>query len=233
MPTVMITGANRGLGLGLAKAYLAKGYDVIATARNPEKAKELKALEGPIEVHKLDVTDHPAVDALAEKLKRSAIDILINNAGVLGGPTFRKDNPGQNFGSVDFDGLRYTLEVNSIAPLKVTEAFTAQVAASKLKKVITLTSRMGAIGEMEGGFVAYRSSKAAVNAIMKNISHALKEKGISVAVLHPGWVKTDMGSQAAPVEIADSVKGLIEQIDHLSLAETGCFKTFEGVAVSW
>lgn len=233
MPSVLITGANRGLGLGLTKAYLEKGWAVTATCRDPDNAPELKALSGEIHFHPMDVTDAGQVDALAKEIEGQPLDVLINNAGVLGSPNFDRGGAGQNLGDIDYDGLRRTLEVNTIAPLKVTEALLPNLELGEQKKLIALTSRMGSIGTMDGGFISYRTSKAALNAIMRNLSIALKEKGIAVAVLHPGWVKTDMGSDAAPVEIVDSVKGLIEQIDHLHLEHTGCCKDHTGETIPW
>lgn len=226
MPTVMITGANRGIGLGLTKAYLAKGYEVIATARNPENANDLNALEGPLEVHALEVSDFEAVDALGEKLQGRPIDILINNAGVLGLPS-------QNFGEINFNDLRQTVDINSISPIKVAETFLPNLELGGQKKLVGLTSRMGSIGTMDEGYLSYRTSKAALNAAMRNISKVLKNKGISVAVLHPGWVKTDMGSDAATTEVSESVEGLIRQIDALTLEETGCYKDYLGETIPW
>ncbi len=232
MPTVMITGANRGIGLGLAKAYLKNGWAVITTARSPEKASELNGLGG-VEVYTLDVTDHKAIDDLAEKLKGRPIDVLINNAGVLGSADFEKGSLDQSIGSMDFGGMRHTLEVNTISPLKVSEAFLPNLEAGDQKKLITITSGMGSIGTTGGGYISYRTSKAGVNAVMKNISIPLKDKGIAVAVLHPGWVKTDMGSAAAPTEVSESVAGLVKQIDALTLEQTGCFRDFTGKEIPW
>jgi len=231
MPTVFITGANRGIGLGLAKAFKAAGYDVIATARHPEKANDLKALE--VEVHQLDVTDHAAIEALAETLKGRAIDILINNAGVLGGPRFNRDDQSQTFGTVDYEGLRYTLEINTLSPLKIAEAFLPNLLKGADKKLINITSRMGAINEMEAGYLAYRTSKAALNAVMRNVTAEVKGKGVTVAVLHPGWVRTDMGSSAAPLSVEDSVAGLCKVIYALDFSETGCFKNHLGETIGW
>lgn len=233
MPSVLITGANRGIGLGLTKAYLKKGWDVIATCRDPDNAPELKALSGKIHFHPLDVTNHKAIDALAGEIEGQPIDVLINNAGVLGSDGFEKGGVGQTLGDMDYDGLRRTLEVNTIAPLKVSEALLPNLELGDQKKLIAITSRMGSIGTMDGGFISYRTSKAALNAIMRNLSIGLQEKGIAVAVLHPGWVKTDMGSDAAPTEIAESVQGLIEQIDQLHLEHTGCCKDHTGETIPW
>ncbi len=233
MLTVLITGANRGIGLGFTRAYLKKGWEVIATCRNPEKANELKGLSGNLEVHALDVTDFAAVDSLAGELTGRAIDVLINNAGILGSPSFEKGGAGQTLGDMDYDGLRHTLEVNTIAPLKIVEAFLDQVAASDQKKIITITSAMGSLAAMEGEFISYRTSKTAVNSIMRNLSIGLKEKGITVAVLHPGWVRTDMGSEAAPLAVEESVEGLIREIDKLHLEHTGCCKDHTGETIPW
>lgn len=233
MPTVMITGANRGIGLGLAKAYLETGWDVIATCRNPDSADDLKALGGSLEIHKMEVTDADDVSALATALQGRAIDILINNAGVIGGLRFKKDGPGQSFGAIDYEGFAYTLEVNTLAPLRVAERFITNLMSGQQKKLINITSRMGSLTEMEPGFIAYRTSKAALNAAMLNIVPDMKERGITVAVLHPGWVKTDMGSDAAPLLVDDSVKGLVEVIDSLTLKDTGAYRNNLGETIPW
>lgn len=229
MPSVLITGANRGIGLGLVKAYLRGGWRVIATCRNPGAADALRALnQENLEIYPLNVTDHPGIDALAEKLKGRAIDVLINNAGILGSPTFERGGAGQTLGDMDYDGFRHTLEVNTIAPLKVTEAFLDHIAASDQKKIVTIASAMGSLSNMEPGFIAYSISKTAVNSVMRNIAPTLREKGISVMLLNPGWVKTDMGSEAGRYTVEESVKGLKEQIEKLDIASTGSFKNFQG-----
>lgn len=229
MPSVLITGANRGIGFGLVKAYLGDGWQVIATCRNPGAADGLRALDQEnLEIFPLDVTDHPGIDALAEKLKGRAIDVLINNAGILGSPTFENGGAGQTLGDMDYDGFRHTLEVNTIAPLKVTEALLPNLELGEQKKLITITSNMGSIETMEDGFVAYRTSKSAVNAIMRTLSFGLKEKGIMVAVLHPGWVRTDMGGPDAPVSIAESAAGLKLQIEKMDISSSGTFRNFQG-----
>lgn len=234
MPTVLITGANRGIGLGLARAYHADGWRVIATCRTPEKAEALKALGGDnLEIYSLDVTDHAGIDALAEKLSGRAIDVLINNAGILGSEKFTRGGRKQKFGAMDYKGFFEVLRINTIGPLKVTEAFVDHIAASDQKKVIKITSAMGSLSKMEPGFIAYSVSKTAVNSVMRNIAPTLKEKGISVLLLNPGWVKTDMGSDAGRYTIAESVKGLKEQIEKLDLSSTGSFKNFKGETEPW
>ena len=233
MPTVLITGANRGLGFGFARCYLEFGWHVIATCRKPEKANELNGLDGNLDVLALDVTDHDAIDALAKKLVGQPIDVLINNAGILGSPRFERDGPGQRFGEMDYKGFRQVLEVNTLAPLKMVEAFVEHVAASTQKKIVTISTAMGSIARMEPGFIAYRTSKAAVNAIMRNIAFDLKQKGIVSIHLHPGWVKTDMGTDAAPLEVHESIHGLIKEIEKLDHTCHSCFRNHEGEEIPW
>ena len=233
MPTVLITGANRGIGYGFARAYAKAGWRVIATCREPEKANDLKGLKGDIEIHELDVTDHGAADALAKKLKDVAIDVLINNAGVLGSDVFERGGPGQRLGDMDYKGFRETLEVNTLGPLKVTEAFLPHIENSGQKKLVTISTAMGSLATMEPGFIAYRASKTGVNAVMRNLAVTLREKGVIVAMLHPGWVRTDMGSQEAPLSIEESIAGMIDVIEGLTLPATGCYRNFKGETIPW
>ena len=233
MPTVFITGANRGLGFGFARCYLEFGWHVIATCRDPEKAKELKGLDGNLDIYALDVIDHDAIDVLAKKLMDQPIDVLINNAGILGSPRFEKGGPGQRFGEMDYAGFRQVLEVNTLAPLKMVEAFVEHVAASTQRKIVTMSTAMGSLALMEQGFIAYRTSKAAVNAIMRNIAIDLKQKGIVSIHFHPGWVKTDMGTDEAPLELHESIHGLINQIEKLDHTCHACFRNYEGEEIPW
>ena len=179
MPTVLITGANRGIGLELAKQYAGDGWSVIATARDPKNADGLNALKGDIRIEALEVTDEKQIAALAKKLKGTAIDVLLNNAGMLTGY--------ESFGETDTESWLKTLHVNSIAPLKLTEALVEHVAASQQKKVASITSGMGSIGSHAStGAYAYRSSKAALNMVMVTAANELRSRGISVAVISPG-----------------------------------------------
>lgn len=226
MPTVMITGANRGLGLEFAREYAADGWTVIATCRDPAKASELKAAGGTIEVHALDVADFPAIDRLAEKLKGRPIDVLINNAGVMG--TERR------LGELDGEGWLATLRVNSVAPILVAQAFLTNVRAGADKKAVFITSLMGSITDnTSGGYYDYRSSKAALNAAVKSFAIDTAPDGITAVVMHPGWVKTDMGGPNAPVARATSIGGMRKVIARLKLGDSGRFFNYDGKELPW
>jgi NAD(P)-dependent dehydrogenase (short-subunit alcohol dehydrogenase family) len=226
MPTVLITGANRGIGLELAKQYAGDGWSVIATVRDPQNADGLKALKGEIRTEALEVTDEKQIASLAKRLKGTAIDVLLNNAGMLTGY--------ESFGDTDTESWLKTLHVNSIAPLKLTEALVEHVAASKLKKIASITSGMGSLGgHASTGAYAYRSSKAALNIVMVTAANELRSRGISVAVISPGWVKTDMGGAGAPLDVKQSAAGIRKVIDKLNVGISGQFFNYSGENLPW
>lgn len=227
MPAVLITGANRGIGLELARQYAADGWEVIATCRNPYACKALGELK--VTVEQLDVTNFGAIDALSKKLEGTAIDVLINNAGIFGGD----DMPDQTFTAQDLDRWPQVLMTNTIAPFAMTRAFVGHVAGSDQKKIVTITSRLGSMSLGNGGSYAYGSSKAAVNRVMVSLSVDLKDLGIACAVLHPGWVRTDMGTNRAELAAADSVAGLRRVIAGLTLARSGRFFNHDGSERAW
>jgi NAD(P)-dependent dehydrogenase (short-subunit alcohol dehydrogenase family) len=226
--TVLITGANRGLGLEFTKQYAADGWNVLACCRHPQSAMALQALAAAhsnVKIHILDVADFAQIDALASQLKDSNIDVLINNAGVY---------PSSSFGDVDYNAWAVGFRVNSMAPLKMAEAFVQHVTRGQLKKIATLTSKMGSIDDNTSGeSYSYRSSKCAVNMVMKSLSIDLKPYGISVVTLHPGWVQTDMGGPNGLINAQTSVTGLRKQIDALNLENTGQFIANDGKAIAW
>jgi NAD(P)-dependent dehydrogenase (short-subunit alcohol dehydrogenase family) len=226
--SVLVTGANRGLGLEFTKQYAADGWNVLACCRAPQQASALLAIANAnknVEILALDVANFAQIDALALQLKDRAIDVLINNAGVY---------PSSRFGSVDYDAWAEGFRVNSMAPLKMAEAFVQQLARSQLKKIATLTSKMGSIDDNTSGeSYSYRASKTAVNMVMKSLSIDLKSYGISVVTLHPGWVQTDMGGRNALISAQTSVTGLRQVIDKLSLSNTGEFIAYDGKAINW
>lgn len=226
MPTVMITGANRGIGFELARRYAADGWRVLATCRDPAKADALKALAGDVHIHALDVTDFARVDALAGELGDEAIDVLINNAGVSDMPMERADG-------VDYDRWAEVLRVNTMAPHKVSDAFAGHVAKSETRIIVAISSRLGSIEMNSGGDYAYCSSKAALNLIMKGLSGDLHPRGITVAVLHPGWVRTDMGGQGAAIDVDESGAGLHAVISGLGPADSGRFFNYDGSELPW
>ena len=225
---VLITGANRGLGLEFTKQYAADGWNVLACCRHPQSAMDLQALAAAhsnIKVHALDVGDFAQIDALALKLKDESIDVLINNAGVY---------PASSFGDTNYDEWAEGFKINSMAPLKMAEAFVQHITHSQLKKIATLTSKMGSIDDNTSGeSYSYRSSKTAVNMVMKSLSIDLKPYGISVITLHPGWVQTDMGGPNGLINAQTSVAGLRKQIAELTLSTTGKFIAYDGKPIGW
>lgn len=223
MPSVLITGANRGLGLEFTRQYAADGWHVIACCRKPAEASALKEIKGDVTVEALDVADDGEIVKLARKLKGESIDLLINNAGVYG----------PRSGS-DTDAWLDVIRTNTIAPFRMVEAFAPHVARSKLKTIANITSVMGSIASNDsGGAPVYRSSKAALNVVMKGLSRELKGQGVTVALFHPGWVKTDMGGASAPVAIPDSIGGLRKAIARLTPADTGKFFNYDGKPLPW
>lgn len=227
MPSVLITGANRGLGLEFTRQYAADDWRVFAACRDPAGARDLAAVEGDVSAETLDVDDGPQVAALANKLSGQPIDVLINNAGIYGPKDVTRD-------TVDYDAWGQVFRTNAMSPLAVSAAFAANVAQGGQKKIITLSSIMGSIAENDssGDFI-YRSSKAAVNAVMKSLAGDLKSEGITVAVLHPGWVRTDMGGPDAAIEAPESVTGMRAVIAGLKESDSGRFLNYDGTEIPW
>jgi NAD(P)-dependent dehydrogenase (short-subunit alcohol dehydrogenase family) len=223
MSTVLITGAARGLGFEFVKQYAARGWKVHACARSPESLKEVA---GDVHLYKLEVTDYGAVKALASELKGEAIDVLICNAGVSG-------SEAGELGRIDPKVWRDTFEVNALAPLMMAEAFVEQVAASKDRKLIAISSRLGSITHNDGARYAYRASKTALNMEWQSLSKDTAAKGLICVVLHPGWVQTDMGGKAATLTIAQSVPSMVKVIDGLKPADNGRFLNYDGAELPW
>jgi len=227
MPTVLITGASRGIGLEFSRQYAAQGWKVLAACRNPAGATDLNKLNGDVSLFALDVDDDNSINQLAERLKGVPIDVLINNAGISG-------RASGTLGSVSSEDWLQVLRTNTIAPLKMAEAFADNVAASKDRKLVAITSRLGSIELNDGGgMYSYRSSKAALNAAWKSLSLDLKGKKITCVVFHPGWVQTDMGGKSAPVLPKDSVAGMSKVIAGLKPSDTGKFFNYDGAALAW
>jgi len=237
--TVLITGANRGIGLAMAKNYAARGWDVIATARRPNSADELNELaadNGKVTVEQLDVLDHGMIDALAEKLADRPIDVLLNNAAILGEPN------DQLFGSFDYDLARRVFATNVLGPMKMAEAFAAHVEKSDMKKIVAISSTQGSIGSVRSpALVFYNMSKSALNMAMRSHSRALKKRGITVAIISPGAVDTDMmnlaldraGVQFPLLTPEKSAEMVINVIDNYGLGLTGTFLSHEGTEIPW
>lgn len=227
MNTILVTGANRGLGLEFVLSYAAEGWRVHACCRHPEKAKALAEVAGDVVVHKLDVTDGLRVAGLARALADEPIDILINNAGVYHAEA-------GEFGMIDYDTWVEELKINTVAPARMAERFVEQVAASERKLIVNISSGMGSIAlTASGDSVIYRSSKAGLNMVVKCLSHALAERGITVVALSPGWVSTEMGGANAELTPADSIAKMRTVIDRLTPADTGRFFNHEGEERPW
>jgi len=226
--TVLITGTSRGIGLEFVRQYAAEGWKVIACCRSPETADALMQLTDKysnIQTYSLDVGEFDQIDTLSRQLNDVSIDVLINNAGIY---------PRSSLGHTDPDAWLDAYRVNSMAPLKMVEAFSPHVERSKLKKVATLSSKMGSIDDNNsGGSYIYRSTKSAINIIMKSLSIDLAASGIAVLTLHPGWVATDMGGPNSLINTQTSVKGMRQVIDDLKLAGTGKFIAYDGKEIAW
>jgi NAD(P)-dependent dehydrogenase (short-subunit alcohol dehydrogenase family) len=225
MPTVLVTGAGRGLGLEFAKQYSADGWHVHATVRDPKKAGALQALGSAVAVHRLDVRDFKATATLGRELAREAIDVVIANAGV---------SPGHRISltEIDEDAWLDTFAVNSVAPMAIAGALLPALKRGEGKKLIAITSRMGSIGDNTGGgSYAYRASKAALNAAWHSLANDHRE--VIAVVLHPGWVRTDMGGSSAPVAPRDSIAGMRRVIAKLKPADSGKFFDFQDAEIPW
>jgi NAD(P)-dependent dehydrogenase (short-subunit alcohol dehydrogenase family) len=227
MPTVLITGANRGLGLEFARQYAADGWRVLATSRDPDKADALKALGPLVAVHRLDVADLAATAALGRTLAAETIDIVIANAGI----SVVRDMTAATV-AAGAEAWERTFRVNAVAPLALAGAFHAQVVRSEQRKMIAITSRLGSMGaNSDGALYAYRSSKAALNAVWR--SFALDHPDVIAALLHPGWVRTDMGGRGALLDPEQSVAGLRRVIANLGQADSGRFYNYDGSPIPW
>lgn len=231
MQTVLITGANRGLGLVFTRRYAEAGWRVIACCRSASaELTDLAARFDDVAIEKLDVADLAAIDALAQRLDGEAIDLLLNNAGIYGKLSFADGGVAdQAFGATDYKDWEKVLQVNLFGPMKMAEAFVEHVSRSKEKKIVTLSSIVGSMGmNVSGGMYAYRTSKAAVNMMMHSMGQDLAERGILAVAVHPGWVRTDMGGEDADIEAEESVAGVMEVIAGLTPEHPGRLIAYDG-----
>lgn len=228
MGTVFITGANRGLGLEFVKEFSEKDYEVIATCRDPNSSSDLTNLAKSnlkIQLHQLDVSNTKNIQDLSNHLKNKPIDILINNAGI-----YRSGS----FNSVNKDSWVESFITNTIGPYEVIEYFLPNVLQGRERKVVSITSKMGSIDDnTSGGSYIYRSSKTALNSMMRSLTHDLKTNDIATMTLHPGWVRTDMGGPGGWIDVKESVSGMINQISNLSLQNTGRYIDYAGKPIKW
>jgi NAD(P)-dependent dehydrogenase (short-subunit alcohol dehydrogenase family) len=231
MPSALITGANRGLGFEFARQYLVDGWQVYATCRDPASASELRRLtetsDDKLWMLAMDVTDPASIDAAATELDGQAIDLLLNNAGIIG-------PRGQTIGNIDYEAWAEVLAFNTMGPMRMSEAFVEHVARSDRKLIVTLTSGMGSIADnTSGGSILYRSSKAAVNMVTRSLAIDLAPRGITCVVVNPGWVRTDMGGPNANLQPAESISALRRLIATLVPEQSGKFFNHTGREYPW
>lgn len=221
MATAVITGANRGLGLEMAKQYAAQGWDVIATAREPEKAEELNAID-KVTVMPLDAAEDSSIETFAEQLGDRPVDLFINNAGIYG--------PSE----LDRDKWLDLFNVNVVGPVKLATALRDNVAKSADKKMVVISSQVGSIAENEtGSMMYYRTSKAAVNQAWHSLAQQWQDEDLTLAMLHPGWVQTDMGGENADLTPQESVEGMRSVIEGLDRNKNGKFYDYSGREIPW
>ena len=221
--TVLVTGANRGLGLELARQLTAAGATVIGTARDPEDGAELAALGARVE--QLDVVDPESVAALAARLEGTALDALLNNAGV-----FRHRGP---FTELDPADARLEYEVNCLGPLRVTQALLPALRRGEGRMVMNMSSGLGSIANAGGGSVGYRASKAGLNMVTAVMAAELEDEGFTCVAVSPGWVRTDMGGSGANLSPAESVRGILAVLGGLTPADTGRYLGHDGRELPW
>ncbi|MSP51346.1 MAG: SDR family oxidoreductase [Alphaproteobacteria bacterium] len=235
MPTVLITGANRGLGLEFARQYAAAGWRIHAGCRSPSRANDLSAIgkqaAGGLTLHKLDVGSFAEIDALAQTLKREAIDVLVNNAGIGWPPRA----PHDDFGKTNYDEWTDVMRINVLAPMRMCEAFVEAVARSDRKVIAMISSKLGSIELATGDLKdhVYRSSKAGLNMVTKLVGEYLKEQRVIPVALGPGWVRTDMGGSTAALSPEESVTGMRRVIAGLKPSDAGAFYSYLGEKLPW
>ena len=230
MPTALVTGVNRGLGLEFIKQYSQAGWNVIGTCRDLGSAVEASGLAdvaSNIELYPLEITSAEGIAGLAETLKGRPIDHLVLNAGVMA-------ERAQVLGELDQDDFVHAMSVNTVSPALMIQAFRSHVAASDKKLVIGMSSILGSIaGNSDGGLYSYRASKAALNAVLKSAASDLAGEGITVVAMHPGWVQTDMGGEGATITTGVSINGMLKVFDGLTTADSGRFLTYDGSELPW
>jgi len=222
MPTILITGANRGLGLEFVRQYAAAGWRVLATVRDPLSGRATSEAGG--EVYVADIADETSLRRLKTSVAATMFDIVLNNAGVYGDR--------QDFGDVDVAEFLRVVRTNTIAPLKIAETFADRMDGRRI--IAAVSSKMGSVADNgSGGSYAYRASKAALNMVVKGLAADLRPRGITTVALSPGWVRTDMGGAAAPLEASEAVAGMRAVLDRLSPADSGKFFHFDGTELPW
>jgi NAD(P)-dependent dehydrogenase (short-subunit alcohol dehydrogenase family) len=226
MPTILITGANRGIGLKFSEYYSHEGWSVIGACRNPEKADALTSLCGDVTALALDVSDGVSVAEFVKKIGERPIDRLVNNAGVFG--------PRHDFGETDYDAWLEVFNINTLGPMRLIEALADNVAKSELKQIFNISSNMGGMAAtVTSEATIYRSSKAALNMVCRSSAAALGPKGVTVVNFHPGWVQTDMGGPKADYTPQESADLLVDTFSKMTPANNGGFLNLDGTLRAW
>lgn len=222
MPTAVVTGANRGIGLEFIRQYRADGWDTVAICRPSADVEPVVALGSSVE--RIDITDTAAVRTLADRLPGGGIDLLINNAGI---------NPGSHsLGSIDYEKWQLVFHLNVVAPLQLVESVAPLMSGGAV--VASVSSRLGSMQcNVDGGRHLYRAAKAALNAITRSLSVDLRPQGILSVALHPGWVRTDMGGPAADIDVSESVAGMRKVISRLRDDDSGKLINYDGTEIPW
>jgi NAD(P)-dependent dehydrogenase (short-subunit alcohol dehydrogenase family) len=234
MSHVLITGANRGIGLALTKIYAQRGDTVFACCRAPDRAEQLQLLakNHAVKIFELEVADDKSVAALAKELSNAVIDTLINNAGIIG-----KLGEQQTATTINFSTWAEMFNINSMGPVRVMQALLPQLKRAKhangMAKVMNITSTLGAISQDDPIYYGYCASKAALNKFMRLAALELKQQGIAIGLIHPGWVKTDMGGAGASITPVASASGIVKVVDRLSLDNAGNFWQWDGDLHEW
>ena len=224
MPTILVVGASRGLGLEFVRQFSAAGWRAIGTVRDMAKGADVSKAGG--EVYLCDVTDPASVARLGAGLAKDSIDVLVCNAGIYSGRDWK-------LGGTDYADFEQILRTNTLAPLRIVEALVEPVARGAQKKIVLMSSRMGSNAQSSGGSMPYRVSKAALNSVAKNLSIELAPRGITTVCTHPGWVRTDMGGASAAIDAAESIAGLRKVIEGLKPSDNGKFFNYDGSELPW
>ena len=225
MSNILIIGANRGLGLEFAKQYSNTNHNIIATTRNKDSSKELSEINN-IDIAELDLTSDASVNSFVTSIGSQKIDILIHNAGIFSDEQLKED--------LDTDAWMNEMRINAVIPIILARKLKNNLKMGSDKKVVFISSQMGSIDDnYSGRFYFYRSSKSALNSAARSLSIDWKDDGISVLILHPGWVKTDMGGPNAPVSIDESIEGMMQVIDSTDIRDTGRFLNYDGKELPW
>lgn len=229
METYLITGANRGIGFALVQQCLANGHRVVATYRDETAAKSLFDLASEsclLELVQAELDTEAGINQLADQLAGKPLDVLINNAGIMGPEQ-------QDLDGLDSEGWLATFTINTIAPFHMSRLLLPNLLQSARPRIITISSQMGSLARQSTGSYAYRSSKAAVNKVMQVMATELAEQGVIVCPMHPGWVQTDMGGMEADISAQQSAAGIVHFVESLSLAQSGRFWTWQGEEHPW